>query len=118
MQQEAVPAPESYEVGATRCAESGAGYGVGDGQLAEDRHRQISNAGGGESAQSERNLFTAFLRDQSRCTDVFQEIDNWSALTVDIDEVFASGNVDLMASRLAALQQSLKLIGKKVIAVG
>lgn len=43
-----------------------------------------------------------------------QEIDNWTALTADIDDVFASGNADVMAERLASLQQCLRVLGSKV----
>uniref|UniRef100_A0A914XNC6 Conserved oligomeric Golgi complex subunit 7 n=1 Tax=Plectus sambesii TaxID=2011161 RepID=A0A914XNC6_9BILA len=43
-----------------------------------------------------------------------REIDNWTALTADIDDVFASGNADVMAERLASLQQCLRVLGSKV----
>ena len=34
-------------------------------------------------------------------------MDNWTALISDVDEVFASGDVDEMSARIQGMQQSL-----------
>lgn len=39
--------------------------------------------------------------------DALQEVDNWTALISDVDEVFASGDVDEMSARIQGMQQSL-----------
>lgn len=43
-----------------------------------------------------------------------QEVENWSHLTSDMEEVFGSGDVELMATRLKTLQNSLHVMGRKV----
>lgn len=38
---------------------------------------------------------------------LLQEVDNWTALVADVDEVFASQDVSMMASRIQGMQHSL-----------
>ena len=36
-----------------------------------------------------------------------QEVDNWTTLVADVDEVFASRDVDKMAAKIQGMKQSL-----------
>lgn len=38
---------------------------------------------------------------------ILQEVDNWSTLSSDVDEVFASQDVSMIAAKLAGMKQSL-----------
>ena len=38
---------------------------------------------------------------------LFQEVDNWTALVADVDEVFASQDVGRMAAKIQGMQHSL-----------
>lgn len=38
---------------------------------------------------------------------LLQEVDNWTALVADVDEVFASQDVGKMAARIQGMQHSL-----------
>ena len=37
----------------------------------------------------------------------YQEVDNWSTLSSDVDEVFASQDISVIAAKLAGMKQSL-----------
>ena len=47
-----------------------------------------------------------------------QEVDNWTALMADVDEVFASQDVGKMAARIQGMQQSLVRRGHCMIVLG
>lgn len=43
-----------------------------------------------------------------------KEVDNWTTLTKDINEVFSSGNPDLIVNKLIGMQQCLTVLGPKI----
>ncbi|XP_037073174.1 conserved oligomeric Golgi complex subunit 7-like [Pollicipes pollicipes] len=65
-----------------------------------------------ETAQSMRTLTqldTVKARMERTCQ-ALREADNWTTLSADVEEVFESGSLQQMASKVAALQQSLAVL--------